>query len=271
MAETVSVLESVRSGQLVLADCPTVHYPEGDAAVLAQIERTHFWFVERRNVVWQFLSKAGIVARASQGEPIHGIDIGCGSGYTAAWLSGRGLPTVGVDVFPGFSQYSGQAAGFVQGDIMSIEPKGEFDFVLLLDTIEHIEDDGAFLSQAMKFLAPGGTLVISVPAFSWLWSYNDVVAQHQRRYTKASLTRLVKSTDRPLERLGLMYFYASTLPLYFASRRAPKASEAAQAMERAPHPFVNAALGNVVALERALLFPRGAPVGSTLFGAFRCT
>ncbi|NIV31845.1 MAG: methyltransferase domain-containing protein, partial [Anaerolineae bacterium] len=64
---------------------------------------------------------------------------------------------------------------------------GSFDLVFLLDTVEHCDDDDAVLRECYRVCAPGGHLVITVPAFMWLWSHNDVLNAHKRRYTTKEL------------------------------------------------------------------------------------
>jgi SAM-dependent methyltransferase len=63
----------------------------------------------------------------------------------------------------------------------------EFDIVALLDTVEHIPDETAVFNETFRVTKPGGTMVVTVPAFMWLWSNNDVINLHQRRYTAPEL------------------------------------------------------------------------------------
>ena len=76
-------------------------------------------------------------------------------------------------------------------------PDNTFDLVALLDTIEHIADELAVLNEVRRVLKPDGRVIITVPAFMWLWSYNDELNEHQRRYTKPELRQ-------KLELCGLM-------------------------------------------------------------------
>src|SRR5581483_11481363 len=64
-----------------------------------------------------------------------------------------------------------------------------FDLVAALDVIEHCDDDRAVLAECARVLAPGGHLLVSVPAYGWLWSANDELNQHRRRYTARALRR----------------------------------------------------------------------------------
>ena len=75
-----------------------------------------------------------------------------------------------------------------------------FDLVALLDVIEHIEDDQQILKQVFGALRPGGTVIVTVPAYQWLWSKHDVKNMHFRRYSAASLRAV-------LERAGFSVTY----------------------------------------------------------------
>ena len=62
-----------------------------------------------------------------------------------------------------------------------------FDLAVSLDVIEHLEDDVGALRELRRVVAPGGSLLVTVPAYPWLWSGHDEVNHHHRRYTQASL------------------------------------------------------------------------------------
>jgi SAM-dependent methyltransferase len=70
-----------------------------------------------------------------------------------------------------------------QGDICAMPfPDSSFDFVLATDVIEHVEDDGRALEEIYRVLAPGGYVLLTVPAFNSLWGLQDEVSLHKRRY-----------------------------------------------------------------------------------------
>lgn len=238
-----------------------LHYSGESAKKLAQMEENHFWFTSRRKVISSWLIRAlGI-------NPGIGLEIGCGTGYTAVVFSENGIPTIGLDAHPSFEQYqkSRRGKGFVLGDIFSIEPKAEFDFLLLLDVIEHVEDDVSFLRQAMKFLKPGGVMLISVPAFQSLWSIVDEKAGHLRRYTKKELEQRIQMIpDAKVEKRA--YFYGVTLPLYWISRimRKSKTGEISSD-EVNPGKAINRILKAFLCLESFGLSLGGLPMGSSLF------
>ena len=71
-------------------------------------------------------------------------------------------------------------------------PNNSFDLVTAFDVFEHLEDDQKGLEEAFRVLKKGGFLLLTVPAYSWLWSFHDESLGHKRRYTKQELEKKVK-------------------------------------------------------------------------------
>ena len=63
--------------------------------------------------------------------------------------------------------------------------RGRFHIITCLDVLEHLDDDVEGLRAIAALLAPGGQLVVTAPAYDWLWSGEDVISAHRRRYTRA--------------------------------------------------------------------------------------
>ncbi len=247
-----------------------MHYPDDGAMHLAGVEREHFWFAERRALVWDVLRRAGVAARIAGGETVEAVDVGCGTGFTAAWLSRRGLPTVGLDANANFSADAARAADLLAGDITAVEPAAEFDCLLLLDTLEHLPDDVAFLRHAAKALRRRGIVVITVPAFAWLWTDADDYAGHLRRYTKRTLRGMLGVALPGARVLELRYFYGSVLPLYLLRKIVPsRLARTLWRTELALPAFANAVLGAIVRAERRITGARGAPAGTSLVACVR--
>ncbi len=86
-----------------------------------------------------------------------------------------------------------------------------FDILVAFDVLEHLEDDKAALAEWRRILKPGGLLMVTVPAYQWLWSVHDESLHHYRRYSAAKLHRLLNTQGyRVLKR---SYAIAFSFPL----------------------------------------------------------
>ncbi len=146
-------------------------------------EDKHWWFAGR---TWALRNMLDRVVRPDGTKRV--LDVGCGAGNMFHHLVHYG-PVVGLDNNPrplavarqrGYTVYAGVADRLPFGD-------DSFEVVSLLDTVEHCDDDMAVLRECYRVCAPGGHLVLTVPAFMALWSYNDVLNAHRRRYTAGEL------------------------------------------------------------------------------------
>jgi 2-polyprenyl-3-methyl-5-hydroxy-6-metoxy-1,4-benzoquinol methylase len=79
---------------------------------------------------------------------------------------------------------------------------GPVSNIVLVNVLEHIEDDGALLRRCRESLQPGGVLVVFVPAFALLFSRMDREAGHFRRYQRDELAQLIEASGFQLERIG---------------------------------------------------------------------
>lgn len=130
------------------------------------------------------------------------LEIGFGAGEILKLLAAKEANVTGFD----FSQDAAEMARQrisgcknnnkinIKTNIDEIEP-GEFDVVLALEVLEHIEDDKQVFSQWLKYLKPGGSLILSVPAHMAKWGDNDVWAGHYRRYEKIDLISMCEENN----------------------------------------------------------------------------
>jgi SAM-dependent methyltransferase len=89
---------------------------------------------------------------------------------------------------------------------------GRYDLALMLDVLEHIEDEHAALDAASSEIAPGGRLVLTVPALPWLWSWHDEANEHHRRYTPHSLREVLEAAGFAVE-VVRFFFLWTVVPL----------------------------------------------------------
>lgn len=171
------------------------------------LEDRHWWFRSRRHVIWALMERAGTPPSPRI------LDAGCGTGRNLLELRQRGSAE-GVDLSPRAVDFCRQRGleGVQEGSLEDIPfEDGRFDLVLATDVIEHLPDDGPALVEMRRVSAPGGRLLITVPAYNWLWSQHDVSWHHYRRYTRKVLEQRVRQSG--WEPMLSTYFFSSMLPV----------------------------------------------------------
>src|SRR5688572_27907365 len=163
-----------------------------------ELEEGHWWFRGRRVVY------LGLLRHHLGGErPARILDLGCGVGGFLAGLAELGGTVVASDLDHAslaVCRTRGFRASLVaDGYALPFAP-GAFDLVCLFDALEHIRDEGRALREIARVLRPGGRVVVTVPAYPFLYANNDRVARHCRRYTRASLRRALADAGFTLER-----------------------------------------------------------------------
>ncbi len=91
-----------------------------------------------------------------------------------------------------------------------------FDLAVSLDVIEHLEDDLSALRELRRTVAPGGALLVTVPAYQWLWSGHDEINHHHRRYTRRTLQRVAEQAG--WKQVRTTYFNSLLLPVAIVLR-----------------------------------------------------
>ena len=174
----------------------------------AKLEDTHFWFVSRRRIFFDLLDR--LLSRRSDRKI---LEIGCGAGGLMGPMERYGQ-VHGLDIDFEYLRFC-KNRGFnrlICGSGYELPfADASFDLVTLFDTMEHIPDDVRALQEARRVLRPGGLVFVSVPAYQWLWSQNDRIAHHHRRYTMRGLRRTMRTAG--LEPQRLTYFNSLLLPL----------------------------------------------------------
>jgi SAM-dependent methyltransferase len=162
-----------------------ISYPTDAHAAFAQIEDSSYWFQHRNRVI-----EATIRSHAPDGAI---IDVGGGTGVVAAHLRKAGFQNVVVEPdAAGAARARARGLDVVEGALSQLgAPAASVAATSLFDVVEHIEDDLGVLRETHALTKPGGRLYLTVPAYAWLWSNEDVLAGHFRRYTSASLRDVV--------------------------------------------------------------------------------
>jgi SAM-dependent methyltransferase len=147
----------------------------------AEIEDRHWWFVGRRAIVKRLL------ARVVPPRPdALVVDVGCGTGANIAGFSGAyrcmGMDESARAIELARARYTGVEYMCAADLRAHREQLQAASAVLLMDVLEHVEDDFAMLSDLLSVLRPGAHLLITVPADPTLWTVHDESFGHWRRY-----------------------------------------------------------------------------------------
>lgn len=200
-----------------------VSYPKEGNAACFSIEENSFWFRHRNEVI------CTAVRRFPPAGPV--FDIGGGNGYVSLGLVEAGFAAVVVE--PGRTGAANACRRGLRNVVCStIEdaafPEQSIDAIGLFDVLEHIPDDQAFLGSLRRLLRPGAKLYLTVPAFQWLWSRDDVHAGHYRRYTTRSLEATFRAAGFESEYLTYFFWFLPapifalrTFPGWLGLRREP--------------------------------------------------
>jgi SAM-dependent methyltransferase len=251
----------LRAGRLGAAGYDPHYFP-----TLFDVEREHYWFATRREVVRDVLRDA--VPDLAQRSL---FDIGCGSGGLLAFLAESGVRLAGAcDVYPESLALVRRSVTtpLVLVDEGRFPPLGTGQALLsMFDVLEHIDDDAGTLLHLFDRLEPGGILVLTVPAHPFLFDEMDEIAHHRRRYTRKQLGSKLRAAGFAVRRLA--HFMAPLVPLVtlrWMARALPgrRSAMSRRAGELQVRPGLNRLMRTLLRLERPLVRAGLLPFGTSL-------
>lgn len=234
---------------------------------MAETESSHWWFHGRRLILERII----VQTKLKPGAKI--LEIGSGTGGNLVLLDQFGLVSA-MEMDPVARAIAIQKTGGrfnIQAGACPNElpfPGEKFDLICMLDVLEHIERDQETLGALKPLLAEGGQVLITVPAYAWLWSVHDEFLHHKRRYTAPELRRKALGAGYHITRLT--YFNTLLFPFAAVARIKDKLLGSSSASgTQIPLKPINSLLGLVFGLERYLLDYSNSPFGVSLLCMLR--
>ncbi len=190
---------------------------------------------------WYYSSKARAMVRLLAGTASKRVlDVGAGSGFFSKFLLANKIAEeawcVDTSYDADYDDTESEAAIHYRRSVDIVDA----DLVLLMDVIEHVDDDVALLKEYFHKVKHGSRFLITVPAFNFLWSSHDDFLEHKRRYSLKQLESVVRNADLNIIQGG--YFFGVILPIVLPCRlllKTNKIGKPAQSQLTRHHPATN--------------------------------
>ena len=229
---------------------------------MAATQAQHWWFCARRAILREQILALRLPPRARI------LEVGSGTGANLDLLSEFGQ-VVGLEMNPDAVAMARGACtrenvelhvGRCPDDLDALGQ--DFDLICLMDVLEHIPQDCDALARLRTLLRPGGTILITVPAYPWMWGPHDAHLHHHRRYTPNSVARACGSAGLGVARIT--FFNTLLFPFALVARLLERLRGTPGTGTRTPARLPNAVLREVFAFERHLLRSIPLPFGLSL-------
>lgn len=227
---------------------------------MAEIDGAHWWFTARRRIIATLIEARGGLRKGARI-----LEVGAGTGSNIALLQRYGTVDALEPDDAARALASARTGVTIQGGLLPggvTLDDGAYDLIVLLDVLEHIPDDFGALEELRRKLAPGGRLMVTVPASPWMFGAHDVAHHHHRRYTARTLRQV-------FERAGFRVSYVShfntlLFPLIAGARLLSKVTKREGGDDAIPPKPLNRLLDGVFGAERHWLARSSLPFGVSL-------
>ena len=226
-----------------------------------QVENFHWWFNVRRKLLEYLLTSINISSKELA------IDIGCGAGSNLTVLSSKGVHAIGLD----HSLYALSLVKrrlklpLINGDLSKLPLRSNsIGLIVAMDVLEHVNNDVDGISEFYGVLKKGGNLILTAPAFNFLWGIQDIVTGHKRRYSRKEITNKLKAAGFDILKSSYFNFFLF-FPILFARRLIHLLKFKIESENRINSPLVNYFLKTIFSLEPYLLRYISFPFGVSIF------
>ncbi len=226
-----------------------------------KVESFHWWFVVRRRLLQSLLSSINLPRNCVT------VDIGCGVGSNLGTLRSVGLNVIGLDRYIYALTLVRSKEGFplLAGDLnkLPIRPKS-VGLIVAMDVLEHLDNDVNGIREFSQTLKKGGILILTVPAFRFLWGIQDVVTGHKRRYSRKEISEKLRQEGVEILRASYFNFFLF-FPILFARRMIRLLGLRIESENEINSPFINFLFKVIFSLEPYLLKYFSFPFGVSIF------
>jgi 2-polyprenyl-3-methyl-5-hydroxy-6-metoxy-1,4-benzoquinol methylase len=223
-----------------------------------ELYERHWWWRAREETLVEELRR-----RLPKSSSLSILDVGCGDALFFDRLRQFG-EVEGIESAPELVDPNGPHRGriTVAPFDANFQPGKNYDLVLMLDVLEHLDAPERTLRQALSLLKPGGLVVLTVPAFRVLWTQHDRLNQHRTRFTKRSFDRVARASGMKI--VSSRYFFIWLFAAKLALRAAESILSTHPRIPKIPSPAVNNLLYHLSLIEEKLTRLVQIPIGSSL-------
>ncbi len=222
----------------------------------------HWWWRAREAIVLRELARLRPAAGWRRA-----LDVGCGDGLLLDRLAQQAERVEGVEPDERLLSDAGRARRIHVGPFDStFAPDGNYDLILFLDVLEHIQDAAGAVRRAGELLEAGGIMIVTVPAFMHLWTRHDELNHHVKRYRRSELVDLLSPVaDLVVARYMFRWVHLAKL----AQRLSESLRDGEPGVPRIPAAPVNRLLTLWTGAEDRLLGRIPVAIGSSLLAIAR--
>ena len=221
----------------------------------------HWWFQARKQII------DGIIFKFIKKKKLNILDFGSGSGVNLKMLSKYGKVNIYEPHHKTKNYLKKNYKNKKKFKVLNHINNNKFDLIILADVLEHLKNDKKELLKLKKCLNKKGLILITVPAYKFLFSKKDEILGHYRRYNKEEIKKLFKNFN-PIKLTYfnfLLFFPISISIIILKILRINFIDE----VEKMPNGIINKLLFIIFILEKEIIKNFNLPFGISLLGLFK--